>query len=241
MKAFRYQPFVMLPNAWIEKKQLELFKWKSPGGGDHIAALMCLLAISHRVDENGVSKITYDDISSVIPLSRAKISAGIKVLVQFGILQHEPLGQSTFGLIGYGQGSWGKMPAKGLYKDGRIRSLSDFTLRKAVELHALKIYFLFVSRRDTKTNEVRIAYTKISEYTGVPKEQIKAATSLLIENLLISVDSIRDWPQWNSNHSQPNCYRIAHVDSYIHRGTKGDGETAPSENIKEVSFEDVLG
>lgn len=224
MKAFRYPPFIMLPNAWIEQQQLTLFKWKNPGGGDHIAALLCLIAIAHRVDDHGVAKVTYDDIAAVIPMSRAKISAAIKVLVGFKILAHEPDGQSTFKLVGFGEGTWGKLPAKALYKDGRIWAFAHFSMRKAVELHALKIYLLFVSRRNTKTNEVRLAYPKIAEYAGVPNDQIKAATSLLIENHLISVDSITDWNSWASPFAQLNCYRVAFVDPYINRGTQRGSE-----------------
>ncbi|MGR8963758.1 hypothetical protein [Rhizobium leguminosarum] len=62
-------------------------------------------------------------------------------------------------------------------------------LRKAVEFYALKIYLLFVARRDTKLNEARLNWKNIGEWCGVPTDQIKGATSLLIENRLISVDS----------------------------------------------------
>lgn len=239
MKDFRYPQFIMLPNAWIEEKRLGLFKWKNPGGGDHIAALMCLIAIAHRTDDQGVARITYNEIARVIPISRAKIAAGIKVLVDFAIIDHEPAGQSTFKLAGFGEGTWGKLPAKGLYKDGRIWGFAHFTMRKAVELHALKIYLLLISRRDTKMNDVRLAYPKIANYTGVPKEQIKAATSLLIENHLITVDSIKDWHEWNSKFPQANCYRIAYVDSYVNRGTQRGAEATATGNIKEVNFDDV--
>ncbi|MBY5744648.1 hypothetical protein HFO28_13770 [Rhizobium leguminosarum] len=222
MKGYRFPQFIKLPNGWIESGGLKRFSWdKEKGGADHIAALMVLLAVAHRVDEVGIAKITYDEFEKVLPIRREKIAAGIQALIGFDIVAHEPRGQSTFKLIGFADEglSWAKLPAKGLYVDGRIWGLKDFTLRKAAELHALKIYFLLVSRRDTVRNETRLSYPKIEEFSGVLRGHIKTATSLLIENHLMSTDSITDWEAWGEKKAFPHCYRIAHIDNYKHAGT----------------------
>lgn len=220
-----FQPFIQLPNEWIEKKGLHVFNWKV-GRARHTAALMVLMAIAHRTNDEGIAKVTYKEFEAVLPMRRAKISEGIKVLVQLGIILHKPLGQSTFQLVDFGaEGkTWAKLPAKGLYVNGVIWGLKDFRLRRAAELHALKIYFLLASRRNTQTNETRLSYKKIEEWCGVPIGHIKTATSLLIENRLISVDSATDWEKQDPKHSHPNAYRIAHVDSYRHKGTQPVGE-----------------
>lgn len=223
MKGYRFPQFIRLPNGWIEKGGLHRFSWKE-GGAKHTAALMVLLAIAHRTDDQGIAKITYNEFEAVLPMRREKISEGIQVLVEFGIIEHEPRGQSTFKLVGFGEteNSWAKLPAKGLYQNGFIWGLRDFKLRKAAELHALKIYLLLVSRRDTALNETRLSYPKIEEWCGVPVGHIKTATSLLIENRLMSVDSVTDWEKWDhSKHSHPSCYRIAYIDNYRHKGTRG--------------------
>lgn len=223
MKAIRLPQFVKLPNGWIETGGLKRFTWdqNKGGGANHTAALMVLLAIAHRTNDEGIAKITYDEFEKVLPIRREKISEGIKVVVDFGIIEHEPRGQSTFKLIGYGEegASWAKLPAKGLYSNGVIWGLKDFSVRKSVGLHALKIYLLLVSRRDRARNETRLSYPKIEEFSGVLEGHIKPATSLLIENRLMSVDSITDWEEWSEKKALPNCYRIAHIDNYKHGGT----------------------
>lgn len=242
MKGYRFPPFIKLPSAWIEKEQGLLgFKW-TQGGSDNTAALLLLIAIAHRVDENGIARATYDQLERVLDISRAKLAAGLKILFEKGLVEHEPEGQSTYKLVRYGeQGKgegqgWGKLPAKALYKDGVLRPFKDFRFRKVIELHALKIYLLFVARRDAKKNEIKISWPKISEYSGVPADQIKAATSLLIENKLVTVDSVTDWKTWDEKHSQPNLYRLAYVDSHLNNGTLRGNET----EFTAVDFSDAI-
>ncbi|NYT30536.1 hypothetical protein [Rhizobium sp. WYCCWR 11128] len=224
MKNPRLQKFVKLPSYWIEKENgLRQFTWAS-GGSDNTAALLALLAIAHRVDEEGVARATYDQLEAALDISRAKLAAGLKILFEKGLLEHEPEGQSTYRLprygeqgTGFGQG-WGKLPARAMYHDGVLKGFKDFRLRKAVELHAVKIYLLFVARRNSAYNHVVLSWPKISEYSGVPADQIKAATSLLIENRVITVDSGRE-SRAADRYSQPSVYRIVHVDPHVNNGT----------------------
>ncbi|TBB97191.1 hypothetical protein ELH39_08015 [Rhizobium ruizarguesonis] len=215
MSAFRYSQFVKLPTEWIEKRGLHRFRW-SAGGSDHAAALLVLIAIAHRIDDEGVSKITYDEIQRVVSMSRAKVAAGINVLVQMAIIKkHED--QSVYTLCGFNPfDSWAKLPAKGLYRDGAMYGFSDFNLRKPVELNALKLYLLFVSRRDRTLNLALISYDKITDYTGIPREQIKAGISLLTIGGLLHVDRVRSW---ESRVGKANAYRVTHIEPSVHRGT----------------------
>ncbi|MBY2986671.1 hypothetical protein [Rhizobium leguminosarum] len=215
MSAFRYSQFVRLPTEWIERRGLHQFRW-SVGGADHAAALLVLIAIAHRIDEDGVSKITYDDIQQVTSMSRAKVAAGINVLVLMSIIEkHE--NQSVYSLCGFNHfEGWAKLPAKGLYRDGAMYGFSDFNLRKPVELNALKLYLLFVSRRDRVLNLALISYDKIAEYTGIPREQIKSGISLLTVGGLVHVDRVRSW---ESPVGKANAYRVTHIEPSRHRGT----------------------
>ena len=45
---------------------------------------------------------------------------------------------------------------KSMYSSGRIIAFDEFRLRKVIELDALKLFFLFVARRDQKTNLANI-------------------------------------------------------------------------------------
>lgn len=215
MRAFRLNQFVRLPTDWIEKRGLHHFRW-STGGSDHAAALMVLIAMAHRIDDEGISKITYDEIQRAVPMSRAKISAGINVLLQMAIIK-KTKEQSIYSFCGFNLlDGWAKLPAKGVYRDGSIYGLSDFNLRKPIELNALKLYLLFVSRRDRRLNLALISYDKIVEYTGIPREQIKAGISLLTIGGLVHVDRVRSW---ESPVGKANAYRVTHIEPNHHRGT----------------------
>ncbi len=42
---------------------------------------------------------------------------------------------------------WAQFPASGLYHDGKITAFEGMHLRRREELDALKLYYLFASRR----------------------------------------------------------------------------------------------
>src|SRR4051812_2316380 len=98
----RLPQWVKLPTAWIESKQLTEFKWGRGEGANNLAALMSLTVISHRADpESGVARLTYDEICDMTMLSRAKVSAGIKVLERHSLIVRTPDRRSSYGLAGY--------------------------------------------------------------------------------------------------------------------------------------------
>jgi hypothetical protein len=121
-------------------------------------------------------------------MSRANVAAGINVLVDMKIIDRTDE-QSVFSFCGFKLLlGWAKLPAEGLYRNGVIAGSSDFHLPKPAELNALKLYLLFVFRRDRRLNLALISYKKILEYTGIPKDQIKAALSVLTVGGLVHVD-----------------------------------------------------
>lgn len=212
--------WVRLPNTRIEAHWLKEFKWgdkNGVGGADGIAALMVLLAIAHHVDpETHHATVTYDQLETATHLSRAKIAAGIKVLDGQGIISRSG-DRSQYRLHGIDKdGEWCQLPAKGLYNGERIMAFSDFTLRKAAELNALKLYLLFAVRRDRKENLAHLTYEKITEYCGVDRSRIKQALSILVLNGLIQIDQIR---AVGNEFGFSNAYRLTHLDPYVHMGT----------------------
>lgn len=216
--------WVKLPTKWIRSGGLKNFRWEANRGSDNVAALMALLAIAHHADnESGVARLTYSDLTTYTNLSRAKLSGGLTVLEENKIIDRAPLGRSTYCLGDYGPAPWGKLPAHGLYQHGRIAALSDFHLRKLVELNALKLFFLFVERRDNNTNLANISYEKIREHTGIQRNHIKSAISLLAANNLLHVERV---PSDVSEYGISNAYRLPHIEPYNHMGTKGRGLAA---------------
>jgi hypothetical protein len=223
-------PWMRLPSAWIRKGQLTRLSWHYRGkGADNTAALMALTAIAHAVDEeNGVARITYDRLCEVTGLSRAKLSNGLVILKNIEILRScTQDARSTYELADYNSTSgWAKFPVKSMYAAGRIVAFDDFRLRKAVELDALKLFFLFVAYRDNGTNMATIGYEKINKYSGVKKERIKSAISFLASLSLVYVEQV---PSRINAYGVSNAYRIVGIDPFNHRGTR-------SRNMDDVAF-----
>jgi len=214
--------WVKLPTAWIENNGLRHFRWGT-SGSDYIAALMSLMAIAHHANQDdGVSKLTYDELTNFTTLSRAKVSSGLKKLEEENLIERNSLSRSVYKLSNYDSArGWAKLPAKGLYSaDREISAFSEFGLRKAGELNALKLFFLFVSRRDNNTNMANISYDKIQIYTGIERNNIKRGLSILVLNGLIHVEAI---PIQNKEYGVAHAYRFPHIQPYIHAATRGRG------------------
>lgn len=220
-------PWVRLPSGWINYRGgLKDLRWQGDGvGSDATAALMALTAIAHHANElSGIARLTYDALCFITGLSRAKLSNGLDVLEKIHVIERMPDGRSTYKVSNLGgqSASWGKLPARSMYVAGRIDAFSELRLRKEVELNALKLFFLFVARRNQKTNMASLGYTKIQEYTGIERAKIKSAISLLAALSMIYVEHR---PTDLDPSRVANAYRIVGVDSYIHMGTQGRGMT----------------
>lgn len=212
--------WVRLPTHWIEQGGLKQFRWVGRTGSDHVAALMVLAPIAHHADqETGSARVTYDVLQSAAGLSRAKVSDGLDVLARQGIITRQQDGRSSYSLIGFSStGGWGKFPWKKLYVEDQIAAFSHFKLRTRIELEALKLYYLFVSRRDNRTNGASISYLKIEEYSGINRNNIRSPLSFLVSIGLVHIDHMRSEV---SDAGVSNRYRLAGLNAYNHMGTTG--------------------
>jgi hypothetical protein len=214
------RPWVQLPTKWIKDCGLRALSWQN-GGSANTAALMLLIAMTHFADESdGGVKLTYQDLHEVTWLSRTKISEGLTVLKALEVITSTPEARSTFQIVEYGVPPWGKLPAKGLYKDGAITPFSYFHLRHQNELRALKIFLLLVALRNNETNMAPVSYQRIHAGTGIPEKSIKAALNLLMLHGLIHIERFQRLDEPGTF----TAYRIAHVDPYRHMGTIGRGD-----------------
>lgn len=214
------QPWVKLPNRWIEDGGLHQFRWTHGQGADELAALLALAVISHHADATtGVAYLTYSRMGEVTGLSRAKLSAGLSVLEERSLIERQPAGRSSYRIEDYNpQVGWAQFPARGLYKNGVIPTFTDLNLRHRAELDALKLYYLFASRRDRNTNKAHISYLTIEEYSGVHHDSIRRALSLLAVAGLVHVEQGSSG-QYEGGVS--NAYRLAHLHPRSHAGTTG--------------------
>ncbi len=186
---------------------------------------MTLIAIAHHANpKDGVARLTYDALCSVMDLSRAKLSNGLDVLERIKVVERTPKGRSSYQLSNFNlNGGWAMLPAECMYSSGRIVAFNDFHLRSATELNALKLFLLFVSQRGRDTNMANIGYDKIEDYTAIDRSKIKAAISRLAEVPLVYVEQI---PSRRNDLGFANAYRIVGLNPYKHMGTMGRGKNA---------------
>ena len=224
--------WVRLPTGWIVQGGLTTLRWEAQKGADNAAALMSLGVIAHHADdETGESHLTYDQVCAATRLSRAKISAGLRILTEMGIIERGVNGRSSIRLTKYDRTKgWGKLPAKKMYSSGYIPAFSDFSLRRSAELNALKIYYVVVAFRDNATNMATISYDGIEKYTGIDRARIKGALNVLAANQLVHIE----YPPASTVGHFANAYRLTHLDSYFHMGTTGQGKGA--EEFKTVAL-----
>ncbi len=212
--------WVRLPTGWIEDGGLKEFRWLAGKGSDAVAALVLLATIAHHADaDTGAAFLTYDRLTACTGLSRAKVAAGLTVLENVKLIEARGVSRSSYQLANYDKTrGWGKLPASRLYNgDGEITFFTELKLRSRTELDALKLFFLFVGRRSSKTNQAHISYDKITEYTGLDRSSIRRGLSLLAANGMVHVEHI---PSRTSEHGFANAYRLAHLDPYTHMGTR---------------------
>jgi DNA-binding transcriptional ArsR family regulator len=211
--------WIKLPSAWINDGGLHQFRWGQQGA-NNTAALMALAVIAHHVDpDTGIAHLTYDALSDMTSLSRAKVSGGLSLLAARRLINKEPEGRSSYGLQGYDPASgWAKFPARGLYHNDVVSAFTEFRLRRPAELEALKLYFLFAARRSRDTNMAHITYEQIASYSGVHHNYIRRALTVLGANGLIHVERL---PCEMSDVGVANAYRLTYLESRAHMGTVG--------------------
>jgi hypothetical protein len=222
-----------MPSFWLRDQSsllLPAMRWTGPQKADQIAALMLYMVLVHHANDKpnaispeiGTCSMTYTQLSDVTGLSRAKVAGGLKVLLSLGVILAVGAGRNNvFKITNFeNRGGWGKLPAKGVYsKDLRkVEAFHAFHLRTKNELNALKVYLMIVALREDATNFAKVGYAKLSSYTGIHRNELKSAISLLINLNLVQVDSgASDVNQY----ATVNMYRPCHLEAYKHRGTVG--------------------
>jgi hypothetical protein len=212
--------WVRLPTDWIRQKSvLSEFVWGRKGeGANNVAALMSLIAVAHAAnDDTGVARMTYDDLSDVTSLSRAKLAKGLDVLRLLSLVE-EGQERSHFKLGGYDKArGWGKLPARKMYSGGRIEAFSHFKLRQRAELDALKMFLVFVAFRGEDINAANLSYDGIEKWAGVSTARIKSGLSILTTLEMVRVDRVPKEGEMGIRHR----YRLVGVEDRRHLGTSG--------------------
>ncbi|PAY03171.1 hypothetical protein CKO50_01195 [Pseudoalteromonas sp. HM-SA03] len=222
-----------MPSYWIRDENslpLSKMKWTGCNKADQIAALMIYIVMVHHANDEpttkhpevGTCELTYTRLSDITGLSRAKIAGGLRVLLNLEIIEDISVGRNNiFKITNFeNRSGWAKLPAKGLYsKDlSRIEAFHSFHLRRKNELNAMKVYLVILALRSDAKNYAIVSYDKLSMYTGIHRNELKSAISLLINLNLLQVDSgVSDMNEY----ATVNMYRPCYLEPHKHRGTIG--------------------
>lgn len=227
-----------MPSFWIRDKEappLKNFKWDSTGANQTAALILYIVLVHHANDEPsknfpglGFCSLSYSELGDIAGLSRAKISAGLNILYDMKLISKEDSKkQNIYKVTNYEQQrGWAKLPARGLYSKElkKVYAFHRFNLRSKVELYAMKIYLLLVAQRNNQKNYAEISYENINFYTGVHRNDIRSALSLLVGLGLIHIDNgVSD-----SNGFTTNLYRLCYLETHRHRGTLSSEQLEPS-------------
>ena len=218
--------WVRVPTRWIDKQRLREFRWIATSGSDAIAALILFAVLAHHADpDTGEAFLTYNRWTLCTGLSRTKVASGLSTLGRAELIERRRSGRSSYRLANYDkERGWGKLPARRLYNaGGEVTFFHELKLRSRTELDALKLYYLFVARRNRRTNMAHISYDKITDYTGLDRSSTRRGISLLAANGMVHIEQI---PSGESEHGFANAYRLAHLEGYRHMGTYNRGREA---------------
>jgi len=210
--------WVRLPLGWIHDEGLAEFS-----GGRHLgssmAALKVLVAILFHAENRapaeatatqGSASLTYDELMVMTGLSRSMVRTGIMRLLEPGLIKvlHEGQGRKNrYFVMNYSVGAWGKLPYRRIAGGGarkELQFLHELSCKNFADLNALKLYLLLSAHRDKRTGCARIGYSKIEEASGIWRENIRPAISMLLLYHLVRVEQEKIPGQYNT----PNSYRI---------------------------------
>lgn len=225
-------PWSRLPPEWVLDGRLTQLTWKEHGAAS-TAALLLLLPLAHFMaltptptNPYGSVRLSFTQLADITGVSRPLIRPALDLLSRrLGVIHIEEatLGAGhRYAFTADTQRRFSKVPARPLYNMNADRLLiaDYFKLRSKTELHALKLYYLFVVMRDESTNYAAVRYDLIEKYTGVRQSEVKRANSHLINAGLINIDQI----QSAENAYRHNAYRIVGIKPRIHAGTQNLAE-----------------
>lgn len=196
-------PWARMPSDWIRNEELKNLSW-SRIGSDGTAALGIYAALVIKANRDGISEpslrdrpidqivtgATYDDLQDLTHLSRSKLSGGIRVLQQKNLLTLQGNSRARNYLVGGSREAkkWAPLPHNPWFSpsDGLI-PLRTFTFRNKTEFQAMKLYMLLAAFRDNASRQTHISYPTITAYSGIDRNDIRRAISLLIDHELVHV------------------------------------------------------
>jgi DNA-binding transcriptional ArsR family regulator len=186
-----------LPNAWIYDDGLIAFSAAARQRGAAGAALKVLFAIVMRAENRratqagpnqGSALLSYEQLIELTDLSRGMVAKGVALLRKTAVVTIDaaPGRTSRYRLIGYGPGdNYGRVPKSRLYRGpsaNALKTLYDLSLRNEADVNAMKLYLFLCGSQDTASRMAMVNYDTISAKTGISRDKIRRALSVLYEH-----------------------------------------------------------
>ena len=173
------------------------------------AALMLMLGLSVRLNLSHRQKtfdetatrghevaVTYDELQHMVGFARKTVSKALMLLEAMDAVEIRREGRRNIYampdvLIA---GAYCQVPQSHLMGRSRdqLLSLRDFPTERRISLNAMKLYLLLLARRDWKRDTAAISYDGIMRYTGMRREDIPAANSMLVAHDLVRTAEDKD-------------------------------------------------
>jgi len=187
------------PSSWVRPKGEQAGPLKTLLWSDHrttgLAALVILIALSIRLNQShkGLDRsleteslevaVTYDDLQSLTGYARATIAKALMLLEGMAAICIRREGRSNFyALPAIGiNGGWCQLPQAHLMdsSSSQIKRLEKLPAKK-VSLNAMKLYVVLLTWRAQRLNTTAMSYSTITKYTGIRREEIRQACSMLV-------------------------------------------------------------
>jgi len=213
------------PSKWVTDGGLAQIKWKEKGSRS-IAALRVYLVLAHRfTEDDGIVRVTYDELTDSANLSRQSIADGLDLLINYGLIERVLDRRGAYRFCSYDPSTgWAKVPAQKLYlpKTRQFRPFKNWTMRSLIELDALKLYIFIAAARDRQHNETYTKYTSMEENTGVLTDRIIKGLSLLTLSGMIATTELT-----RTGFGTARSYRLIGLETRTHAGTTGRGAEFP--------------
>ncbi len=226
----------IMPSYWItsEQKLREFNARNNPR--PHFPAYhalkiyLCLIYFNARIIRENDDDIainyclpTYTELEEKSFTARGDIKSALNFLRDRGLINYSRRGhRNYYQILGDKKRGWAKVPDlifdnKSLQLLALRPSSVEQTRRFYISLDALKIYFLFLAFRQQIDNRARgIHYHYITNHTGVQRNNIKQAISLLAEADLITSENsyVPDLEAEGEYQVGTNVYFINHLRQY---------------------------
>jgi len=152
--------------------------------------------------------MTYDELQEMTGFARATVSKGLKLLKEMQAIEVRKEGRiNIYTLPDVAvDGSYCQLPQQYILDGSRnvLQKFSGLQLHTRHGLNAIKLYVLFLALRQRRFNTTAVSYDGIMKHTGIRREDIPKAFSMLVALELARTAEDKD----ERDHDKSRRYKV---------------------------------